>query len=860
MASTDTPMFRQYASLKAQVPDAVLMFRMGDFYEVFFDDAKLVAETCELTLTSRNKGHPDAIPMAGVPHHSARAHIQTLVQAGHKVAMADQVEDPALAKGLVKRAIVRIVTPGVGLDPEELAPREPCWLAGVCRGDAGFGFAVLDVSTGDLRVTELDSLEALLAELGRTEPREVVLPLALSEVPELRVALTGLRTNTVDEGVFEPQQGAAALARRFEVADLTGFGAGHLSVGLGAAWAVVDYASGNLQSTLPHLRELRPYAVGGFMVLDEATRRNLELTRPLRGTGRKGTLIGMLDRTATAMGGRLLREWVSYPLLDLARLRRRQDAVQAFVDDGPLRRRIRDGLKQVADLERIAGKVAQGSGHARDLVALRGSLEALPEVADALRPVAALAPHLPGDLCGDVAEDIATWLVDEPPLQTTEGGLIRRGADEALDELATLSRDGKAMIAAMESSERERTGIGSLKVRFNKVMGYYIEITRANLHRVPDDYIRKQTLTNSERYLTPELKEFEQKVLNADEKKKALEYALFVELRDRIALELARLKALGHAVAVLDVFASLAEVASGARYCRPVVDDSSELSIEAGRHPVVERQDLGEKFVPNDLALGGDGRRLLIVTGPNMSGKSTVMRQTALIALLAQIGSFVPARQARIGLCDRVFTRVGASDDLSSGRSTFMVEMSETANILHHATERSLVLLDEIGRGTSTYDGLAIAWAVAETLHDQVRCRALFATHYHELLDLAAERPHVANVHVAVSEWGERILFLRKLKEGGASRSYGIQCARLAGMPHDVVERAKTLLVRLEKHASQHPTPQLGLFGAPRAEQAAAPVPRTSALDELLAGIDPDALTPRAALDALYRLKEMASS
>ena len=844
-------MFVQYLELKEQEPDALLFFRMGDFYELFFEDAKLAAEVLELTLTSRDKGKENPIPMAGVPHHAARGYIQTLVERGYKVAVADQIEDPRQAKGLVKRAIVRVVTPGVRYHPEDLAPREACWLVSVVEIDGRWGMALLDVSTGDLRVTEPPDCSAVVEELVRCSPQEALLP----EGVDLD-GLRGVCINRIPQHEFDERSALDALCARFEVRDLSGFGCQDLGPALAAAGALLDYAVNNLRGELPQLTRIRPYSVTGFMVLDAATRRNLELFKPLLGTARKGTLVHLLDRTGTAMGGRLLREWLAYPLLDLAGIRRRHDRVATLVESGPDRRRMRELLKEVADLERLAAKLAQETAHARDLVRLRVSLEALPELAQHTSRLPALASLVPEDLCPDVAARIAQCLVDEPPLPITDGGIIRMGVDPTLDELIQLSRDGKGIIAAMETTQREATGITSLKVRYNKVFGYFIEVSRANLHKVPDHFIRKQTLTNAERYITPELKEMEEKVLGADERRRALEHGLFTAIRSELAVTVPRLQALARAVAELDVVASLAEVASDLRYIRPEVDDSTVLDIEGGRHPVVEQQELGEAFVPNDLDLGSAGRRLLIVTGPNMSGKSTVMRQAALIAILAQMGSFVPAERARVGVCDRVFTRVGASDDLATGRSTFMVEMAETANILHHATERSLVVLDEIGRGTSTYDGLAIAWAVAEELHDRIRARTLFATHYHELCELADSRADVANVSIAVSQFGERIIFLRRLKEGGASRSYGIQCARLAGMPAPVVKRAKHLLLRLEKHAAANPTLQLNLFGARAAPEPDEEVP--DVLRDALGAFDPDVMSPREALDALYRLRELA--
>ncbi|MCB9778072.1 MAG: DNA mismatch repair protein MutS [Alphaproteobacteria bacterium] len=853
-------MMRQYLDFKSQVPDALLFYRMGDFYELFLDDAVEAAELLELTLTSRNKNDPQPIPMAGVPHHALQAYLPRLAELGRKVAIVDQIESPADARAegrkLVARDLVRVVSPGVPWSPDEVEARERCWLVGVAPGRGrGVGLALLDVSTGELRVTEVEDLAAAARELSLHEVREVVLHPVLADDRGLTTALSGITTNTPEPAWFDVDTARVRLCEVLGVADLDGFGAGGLGPALGAAGALVAYVRDRARLDLSHVNRLQVYRVGGRMVMDEATRRNLEILRPLRGAGRKGTLLELLDRTCTAMGGRLLRDWLAGPLLARAAIDARLDAVEAM-QEAHLRREVRESLRQVADLERLGSKVAQGTANARDLVALAASLRALPALVDLLAPVDALAPGRPTDLCEDVADDVSSWLVDEPPGALTEGGLIRSGRHDELDELTLLAREGKGAIARMEARLREETGITSLKVKHNKVFGYFLEVTQANFDRVPDSWHRKQTLANCERYITPELKEFEEKVLGADERRKQLEYALFTALRDRVADHVGRLQLLAGQLAWLDVVGSLGEVAAHRRYCRPVVDEGDELVITEGRHPVVEAMPMDEPFVPNDLRLGGP-RRLCILTGPNMAGKSTVMRQAALVALMAQCGSFVPAAAARVGLCDRIFVRVGASDDLAHGRSTFMVEMSETALILNQATERSLVLLDEIGRGTSTYDGLAIAWAVAESVHDRIRCRTLFATHYHELVALAEERSHVANLHIAVSEWGEQIIFLRRLEEGGASKSYGIQCARLAGMPREVVGRARTLLAELERRPRHGPpTRQLGLFEPPPPPE---PEPAADPLRDALLSVAPDELSPREALDLVYRLKGLIS-
>jgi DNA mismatch repair protein MutS len=855
MSALDTPMFRQYMQLKAGVPDSILFFRMGDFYELFFDDAKLASEKLELTLTSRNKNAPDPVPMAGVPHHAAAGYIQTLVDSGYKVAIADQVQDPKLAKGIVRREVVRVVSPGVILDPESLSPREHCWLAGLDVSGSSYGLALLDVSTGDLRLTELFGIEDAIEELRRAGPSEIIISTSLGDSEQLLAGLDGIPLSIIDDEQFNISAAHTSLSARFRVKDLSGFGCEKLGVGVGAAAAVIAYAADNSRSNLPHLLGLEVYSVAGHMVMDDTTRRNLELVKSLFG-GRGGSLIAHIDRTTTPMGGRLLKEWLLYPLLSRKIISARHDAVEAFIRETQVREVIRASLRLVSDIERIGGKLAQGTAHARDLANLKASLFALPVVFEPLLNIPELSALVPETMGQELALEIDRVLVDEPPISVKEGGLIREGVDAELDELISLSREGKGAIASIESREREVTGIPSLKVRYNKVFGYFIEVTRANLHKVPDSYIRKQTLTNAERYITVELKEFEEKVLGADERRRSLEYVRFVELRDGLQGALPTLKLLSAATAKVDVFAGFAELAVDCRYVRPRVDESSVVEIVEGRHPVVERQRMAEAFVPNDIYLGEKEGRFVVLTGPNMSGKSTIMRQVALIVIMAQSGSFVPANSAHIGICDRVFTRVGASDDIRSGRSTFMVEMSETANILRYATKRSLVLLDEIGRGTSTFDGLAIAWAVAEGLTDSIKCRGIFATHYHELVELASTRKSVANLSVAVSEWGEKIIFLRKLEKRGASRSYGIQCAKLAGMPPGVIKRAKVLLKELELHATMHPSPQLSLFdglGGGSTEVEVEP----DALHDALGKVDVDDLTPRQALELVYDLSKL---
>jgi len=870
-----TPMIRQYIELKAEHPDAVLFFRLGDFYEMFFDDAIRGAELLGITLTARSKSG-DKIPMAGVPYHSARRYIAKLISHGLRVAICEQVEAPGSGPGIVRREITRVITPGMVLDEEVLEARENNFLAAVCGEDGDFGAALLDGSTGEFSALAAKSVAALAEELSRAQPRELLLPAGQEGegwVTQLLSLLPGpIPRATLERAAFEPTRASAYLCRHLQVASLEGFGLGSAPKAAGAAGAALRYLKDTQRSDARHVDRLSLLRPGSALTLDEATRANLELVRSLRDGTRKGTLLSVVDRTSTGMGARKLSRWLLSPLCSLPEIHARHDAVEALVGRGVVREELAGILREVGDIERLSGRLATGVGNARDLRNLAGSLLRLPALAAHLARIEApLLSGLSGPLSevAPLAARLDEVIAEEPPVTLKEGGLIRAGHHAELDELVALSTSGKDYLARIEQREKERTGIASLKVRYNKVFGYFLEITRANLHLVPADYERKQTTVNSERFVTRELKEYEEKVLTAEEKRCALEYELFQALSAEVIGQAGRLRAVADAVATVDVILSLARVAAEHGYTRPTVDDSDVLEIVGGRHPVVERMlPVGERFVPNDLHLDGTGQQLVVITGPNMAGKSTVMRQVALIALLAQAGSFVPAKRARVGLCDRIFTRVGAADNLARGQSTFMVEMNETANILHHATSRSLVILDEIGRGTSTYDGLSIAWAVAEHLHDHSRARTLFATHYHELTDLARERPRVKNASVAVRESEGKIVFLRKLVEGGANRSYGIEVARLAGLPPEVVARAREILGNLEagefdesgrprltirKGARGVSTAQLGLFvsePAPRLE------PSVSAVVEALAAVDVDATTPMQALALLAKLKQ----
>ncbi len=835
MSGLDTPMFRQYLSIKAEYPDVLLFYRMGDFYELFGDDARWTAAALELTLTTRNKDAEDPIPMCGVPWHAVDGYLRRLLDLGRKIAIAEQVEDPRAAKGIVRREVVRVLTPGLAVDGVDA--HEPAWL--VCAGEheGRFALGYLDVSTGDLRVAEVRDAEALTAELAKVDAREMLL---CGAVPEF----TAVCVTRVELAIGEIRRLHARFGRPY-----TALGV----VGQGVVATLLSYAEVHLKSALPHVNRLIVEQAGGTLDMDDATRRNLEVFRPMRGSGRAGTLIGLLDQCRTGMGGRLLREWLAAPLLEVALIEARQDVVQQFVDDGVARERVRELLRGVSDVERIAGRVAQRTASPRDLGALRDALglAAEPE----------LAHRLPADLVADVRADIGTWLVDDPPVASGEGGMLRDGADADVDRLRALSFDAKSGISAMEARLRDETGIGSLKVRSNGVFGYYIEITKSNLDKVPKAWHRKQTIANGERFITAELKEFEEAVSGAEERILVLEARQFTDLRERVATQLPRLLAVARAIAELDVYAAFAHLAVENRYVRPRVDDGAEITLVASRHPVVEASRRSERFVPNDLRLGQPGGHLVLLTGPNMAGKSTLMRQVALIVLMAQIGCFVPARTAAIGRCDRLFVRVGASDDLTRGQSTFMVEMAETANILQRAGARSLVFLDEVGRGTSTYDGLAIAWAVAEDLHDRVRCRAVFATHYHELAALAESCDHVRNLHVSASEQGDQLVFLRTLREGPAPGSYGLQCARQAGLPKPVLDRARRLLGQLERKRPKPAATQMALFGGVEVveapERPEAVIARDVPALAQLRGIDPDLLTPRQAHDALYQLKRL---
>jgi len=805
MAATATPMMRQYQEAKRACPDALLLFRMGDFYELFHEDAKTAAKTLNLALTSREKGD-NPIPMAGFPHHQLDSYLGKLIAAGYRAAVCEQVEDPRVAKGLVRREVTRVVTPGTVTDEALLDPRECNYLAAVAGSvddrATPVGLAWVELSTGRFVAGGFPAGE-LPDQLARLAPAECLL--AEGAPPLVETLDERMMITRRPDWAFAHEAARGALAKHFGTANLEGFGFDRASSdvqAIRAAGAILDYLVETQKGSLDHVDHLIPYRTAGTLEIDESSRRSLELTRTIRDGRREGSLLAVLDRSVTAMGSRRLADWLANPLVELAPIVARHEAVEEFVGERAMAENLRRSLRRVYDVERLLARVATGRTTPRDLSFLGRTLGCLPELKAHLADCqSSLLQRLEAqiDPCVELRERLAAALVDECPLASREGGFIRDGYHEQLDELRRLTSGGKQWIAQYQAQETERSRIPNLKVGFNKVFGYYLEVTNAHREKVPEDYIRKQTLKNAERYITPELKEYEEKVLSADEKAKDLEYTLFLELREAVAAERARMQGTAGALAELDVLAALADLARERDYCRPEMVEEPILEIADGRHPVLDIVEPEGTFVPNDTAAGGPEGSILLITGPNMSGKSTYIRQVALVTLMAQMGSFVPARQARIGLADRIFARVGASDELSRGQSTFMVEMIETARILNTATGRSLVILDEIGRGTSTYDGMSLAWAIVEHLDAHLGCRTLFATHYHELTDLEQSLPRVKNLNVAVREWQDDVVFLHKIVEGAADKSYGIHVARLAGVPREVVERAKDILARLEE-------------------------------------------------------------
>jgi len=864
-----TPMLKQYMGIKDEFPDAILFFRMGDFYEMFFDDARIASKILGITLTSRGTFNGEKVPMCGIPHHANRSYIGRLVDSGWKVAICEQTEDPKSSKGIVKREVVRLVTPGSVVDEKSLDHKTNLFMAAISGEDGVYGLAHVDLSTGEFRVTEIGLFDELLDELGRIDPAELLIP----ENDQLsnRKELADYRLERLESHSFDPLEAEALLKEQLGVRSLVGFGCQDMARGIIAAGALVSYLKDTQKGFPDHIKEIVSYHIGDFMALDESTCAHLELLKTMRRQSVKGSLFHILDKAVTPMGSRLLKRWIFYPLINIDKIRERLAAVTCFKDDPLLRGEIRDELKEIYDIGRLNGRIALKRANARDLLALKSSILRLPFIKNALENststlLSAIALRL--DLLQDIAYLIEETICEEPPVSLKEGGIIREGYNAELDRLISLSRDGKSWIAGFARSEQKRTGISSLKVGFNRVFGYYIEISKSNLHLAPADYIRKQTLVNGERYITEDLKVKEGEVLGAEEKRAELELNIFEEIRGKIALENRRIKETAELISEIDVIAGMAETAESNDYTCPEINDSTDINITQGRHPVIEVSVKEEDFVPNDIHLDSLKQQVMIITGPNMAGKSTILRQTALTVLMAQIGSFVPASKAVVGIVDRIFTRVGASDDLARGQSTFMVEMNETANILRHMTPKSLVILDEIGRGTSTYDGLSIAWAVAEALHDREGrgVRALFATHYHELTELVTTKQRIKNFNIAVREWNDKIVFLRKLVPGGTSRSYGIQVAQIAGIQKDVVTRAMEILSNLEgtetdeagrprlahnsvSEEGRGDMVQLDLFGS-----------MDWKLREWITGLDIDSMTPVEALVELNKLKESVSS
>jgi len=894
MTEPSTPLMRQYAAVKKDHPSALLFFRLGDFYELFFDDAVVASKELQITLTSRNKEKGIAVPMCGVPYHAAEGYIGKLIRRGFKVAICEQMEDPRLAKKLVRREVTRVVTPGTAAD-SSLGSEENNFLAALARVGDRVGFAALDLSTGEFRATEFSgegALRRVQEELEQLRPKELLYGSAAPLFERAEATQPGLRpadgrggpsphgsrqqaspaqpragascTETpLDDWIFSPDHALPLLENHFGVLSLEGFGLAGRTAAASAAGAILYYVRSTQRGSLDHVDRIGWYERQNCLVLDAVTVRNLELIEPLfAGTDAGVTLFRSIDAAVTPMAKRLLRAWLLRPSLDLGEIQGRLDAVEAGVKDLVAREELRRALDGVLDLERLLSRVTLETANPRDVLALAASLGKLPAVKAAVgRLPAARLQTLHGalDELQDLRGRIENTIVPEPPLSFADGGVIAQGVDRDLDELRELSRNSKLVLAQIEQRERGRTGITSLKVKFNSIFGYYIEVSKANLHLAPQDYERKQTLVGAERFTTPELKEYEAKILDAQEKIVEIERRLFGELRTAIAAEAKRIRQTALALAEVDVLGSLAHIAALRNYCRPrFAETAVELEIIEGRHPVIELQEMSggnERFVPNDLYLNSTTHNILLLTGPNMGGKSTYLRQTALIAILAQMGSFVPARSAKLSIVDRVFTRIGASDNLARGRSTFMVEMTETAAILHTATARSLILLDEVGRGTSTYDGLAIAWAAVEYLHARVRAKTLFATHYFELTELAEQLEGVKNFHVSVKETGGGIVFLRKVEPGAADRSYGIEVAKLAGLPNEVVERAREVLAEHE-FAEQQATAHLSPGASPPSAQLTIFTPLSQPVLDKLREVDLNRLTPLEALNLLAELKK----
>ena len=872
-----SPMMRHYMETKKEYPDCILFYRLGDFYEMFFDDALTASKVLEITLTGKECGLPERAPMCGVPYHAVDSYLYRLVQNGYKVAIAEQMEDPKLAKGLVKREVIRVVTPGTITSAQALDETKNNYLMGIVYMDGKYGVSTADITTGEFLVTEVDSGRELFDEINKFSPSEIICNNAFYmsgvDIDELKNRYN-VAVSALDSHFFGDESCRKILREHFKVGSLSGLGLDDYSTGVIAAGAVMAYMYETQKSTLEHITSITPYCTGQFMIIDTSTRRNLELVETMREKQKRGTLLWVLDKTKTAMGARLLRTWIEQPLIHKEEIIRRQDVVEELNMSYISREELCEYLNPIYDLERLIGRISYKTANPRDLIAFKTSLEMLPHIKRLLGEFrSAVFKELEADL--DPLEDLYSLIEraieDDPPITVRDGGMIKEGFSEEADRLRQAKTEGKDWLAQLESREKEKTGIKNLKIKFNKVFGYYFEVTNSFKSLVPDYFIRKQTLTNAERYTTDELKELEDIIMGAEEKLVSLEYDLFCQVRDEIASQVVRIQKTAKAIAGIDVFCSLSAVASRHNYVKPSINEKGVIQIKNGRHPVVEQMMRDDLFVANDTFLDNGKNRLSVITGPNMAGKSTYMRQVALIVLMAQLGSFVPAQEADIGICDRIFTRVGASDDLASGQSTFMVEMTEVANILRNATKNSLLVLDEIGRGTSTFDGLSIAWAVIEHIGNTklLGAKTLFATHYHELTELEGTIAGVKNYCIAVKEQGDDIVFLRKIVRGGADKSYGIQVAKLAGVPDSVIARAKEIAEELSDNDITSRAKEIAQAGATVTQHKAVPKPDEVDMQQLsffdtvkdddivreLEGLELSTMTPIDALNTLYRLQ-----
>ena len=865
LKSSATPLMEQYLKIKSDYQDTILLYRMGDFYETFYEDAKTISKVLGIALTKRAHGKSADVPLAGFPYHALDNYLHKLVNAGYRVAICEQIEDPKLAKGIVKRNVIEVVTPGATLSDKLLDHKANNFLAAIIFLDDLVGFSVADISTGEFYVSEIQENQ-IENQLIAFQPKEILVKVQQKERLSLLLAhrLPALITPR-DDWIFEFDYSREFIKKHFQTHSLKGFGLDKMPGGVISAAAVLHYLKENNKASLEHIRKLRVLNLSKYMILDEATRRNLEIQTPLRENVGGNTLADVIDNTRTSMGARMIRKWLNQPLREATSINVRLDLVQEMYGSAKTLQVLKKLLGEISDLERLIGKISSNRANARDLINLKTSLQIIPDIKEAIdKSGLTKLKHNFEQLksAPDIADLISKAIVDDPPLTITEGSIIKTGYNTEMDELKEIAHQGKKWIAQLQAEERKRTGISTLKINYNKVFGYYIEITKVNLDKKPDDYTRKQTLVNAERFITPDLKEKEEKILGAEEKLKSLEYELFQQIREQISAQTNEIQDMSYLIAYLDCLSSFAQVARDNNYVRPIINDEIQLEIKNGRHPVVERFIRpGEEFIPNDVYLDPHKEQIWIITGPNMAGKSTFLRQVGLIVFMAQIGCFVPAEKAIIGTVDRIFTRVGASDNLASGESTFLVEMNETANILNNASNRSLILLDEIGRGTSTFDGLAIAWAVSEFLHNEntIRAKTLFATHYHELTELALIFPRIRNYNIAVEEWENQIIFLRKILPGGTDNSYGIHVAEMAGLPKNLIERAREILANLEANElSPNRMPKLakrkGGREVDRDQLSIFMDQKPSKVERTIGGLDINSMTP---LDALVKLSEL---